>query len=150
MALDRDHLLKQLTVDEGFRPYIYDDATGGRIIAGKVLQGKATLAVGWCPQTNPCPEELGQIILAYFSDDINKTLFLAAPWVEQLPGKCTNALCDMAYQLGVTGLLGFKQFMDFMQQGKYQEASDDLETTLWYKQSGNRAKRIQADILTGL
>lgn len=143
LMLDRTQLLADLTRDEGFRPYVYDDATGAEVLAGKTLRGHATLAVGWCPETNPCSEELGQMILGYLADDKIATLTKAAPWIEMLPEPQLRAVCNMAYQMGVTGLLKFTTFMGLMQQHRFDEAADDLATTIWFKQATQRAQRIQ-------
>lgn len=144
MDLNLDQLLADLTLDEGFRSYVYDDVTGGRILAGKVVSGKATLGVGWCPQTNPCTDELGQIILGYHVNQMMASLVLAAPWTQFLPEPGLRAMANMAYSLGVTGLLSFKTFVGLMQRGDYAEAAADLKTTQWFQQVGQRAVRIQA------
>lgn len=148
-TFDRSALLAQLWSDEGFRSYIYDDATGREVLAGTTLRGRATLAAGWCPETNPCPVPLAQYILGFFADDKIETLQKAAPWVIDLPDPCQQALYNMAYNLGVTGLLNFTTFMSLMQQGQYGQAADDLATTSWSKQVPARAARIQALIRAG-
>lgn len=149
ISFARSALLAQLTTDEGFRPYIYDDATGREVLAGTTLIGHATLAIGWCPETNPCPEDLAQYILAYFADGEIATLQRAVPWVIDLSDARQRALYDMSFQLGVTGLLKFNTFMSLLQQGQFEQAADDLATTAWFKQAPARAARIQALIKNG-
>ncbi len=148
--MNRDALLADLARDEGFRPYLYDDATGKPLHQGDVIKGHPTVGYGWCPETAPCSPELAQHILGHFADEHWSGLITAAPWVVGLPEPCQRALANMAYQLGVSGLLKFNVFMSLMKDGKYKEASDDLETTLWFKQSGDRAPRIQALIEQGV
>ncbi len=151
MTFDRDQLLADLTSPdgEGFRSFIYDDATGAAVVPGYKMVGKATLAVGWCPQTNPCPIDLGQYILGYFTDIEVKTLNAAAPWVSDLSDARQRALYEMAYNLGVTGLLKFIAFMALMEQGQFDLAASDLAGTAWASQVGARAQRIITLIRNG-
>lgn len=144
MNLNRDQLLADLmnpNGGEGFRPYAYDDKTGKQVHAPV---GNITLAYGWNLESNPCPEDLGKMILGYWVDDTAKNLLRAAPWVDFLPQPACNAVVDMAFNLGVTGFLTFKDFTGLLQRGDYAEAAADLETTPWFKQTGQRALRIQA------
>jgi lysozyme len=58
-------------------------------------------------------------------------------------------LTNMAFNLGVHGLMGFNQFLSFVQAGNYSAAASDLETTAWWDQVGTRGPKIQALILQG-
>lgn len=147
--MNRAQLLSDLEADEGFRPYIYDDATGAPVLRGYVLRGKATLGIGWCPETNPLPHDKALIILGWHVDDEWGTLLRAVPWVLDVPEPQQRALANLAFQLGVTGLLKFTTFISLMQQGRYGEAADDIGTTLWAEQSGTRAGKIQVLIKQG-
>lgn len=149
MGFDRAALLAQLTIDEGLRSYVYDDATGKELLPGSTLIGNATLAIGWCPAKNPCPPDLAQYILAFFADDRIATLQKAIPWVMDISDARQRALYNMAYELGVTGLLKFNTFMSLMQQGQYGAAADDLNTTVLAKEDPNRVTRIQTLIRNG-
>lgn len=144
MNLNRDQLLADLmdpNGGEGFRPYPYDDKTGKQVFAPV---GRVTLAYGWCLDTALCTEALGKVILEYWVDETNKDILRAAPWVDFLPEAACRAVCNMAFNLGISGLLAFKDFLGLLQRGDYAEAAADLETTLWFKQVGHRAVRIQA------
>jgi len=85
------------------------------------------------------------------NDIASKSLELSqkAPWTAKLDDARRGALLNMAFNLGVDGLLAFHQFMGFVQNGQYDQAADDLETTLWFTQVGGRAKRLQQQIRTG-
>jgi lysozyme len=55
----------------------------------------------------------------------------------------------MAFQMGVDGLLKFKNTLELIKNGKYKEASDAMLDSLWAKQTPNRASRLSAQMKTG-
>lgn len=145
--MDRDLLLADLNRDEEFVPYIYDDGAGpqARVIPGYKMIGNATLCTGWCPAKNPCTPDLNATITGYWADKTWASLAATAPWVSTLTEPRQRALCEMAFNLGVHGLMTFNTFLSLMQSGQYEAAAQDLETgTAWWKQVGERGPRIQA------
>lgn len=144
--MDRDLLLSDLESAEGFRPYVYDDATGVPITPGYTLKGNATLGIGWCPAKNLLLRAQALVILGWHVDDKWETLQHAAPWVAAQPEPVQRALCNLAFNLGVTGLLKFTTFISLIEQGKYDEAADDLDTTAWAKQ----VQKSRVDYIKGL
>lgn len=149
MTLDRAQLIADLTVDEKFVDHVYDDANGSRVVPGYVMKGQATLATGWCPNTNPCPQDLNDIITGYWADKFTADLFAAAPWIKDQPEPVQRALINMSFNLGVHGLLEFSTFLHLVQTGRYGDAATDLSSTTWYRQVGQRGPRIQALIRQG-
>lgn len=150
MNVNRALLMSELEAEEGCRDVVYDDANGQPIKPGSWVRGHPTTGIGWALDTNPCPRELALYILGYFLDRSNVALLNAAPWIGDLPEPCQRALCDMALELGVEGLLGFDTFMLLMKTGSFATAAKDLETTDWWKEVGTRGPRIQALILQGV
>lgn len=61
-----------------------------------------------------------------------------------------GALVNMSFQLGVDGLLGFKNSLALMEEGKYTFAADNMLKSKWAEQTPGRAKRIAAQIRTGV
>ena len=59
-----------------------------------------------------------------------------------------RALVNMRFNLG-RHLDGFHSFLHYLSQAEWQAASDDLTHTLWEKQVGARAWRIQEQIVHG-
>lgn len=70
-------------------------------------------------------------------------------WRDQEPLR-QDALVNMAFNLGVHGLLTFTTFLGLMQIENYPHAALDLRGTPWYHQVGDRAKRIAEQILTNI
>jgi lysozyme len=140
----------QLTVDEGKRYKRYLDSRGIPTIGIGHNLNASPLPAGWTePLTDAQVDQL-------FQQDIAGTLSRIAtrlPWVAQQPQAIQLALSDMGFNMGVgqagppaTGLMGFHTFLGLVQAGNYSAAADDLVGTLWAKQVGNRATRIEAQI----
>lgn len=149
MTFDREALLAQLKLDEGFRGYIYDDATSKPLRPGMTCVGHPTAGYGLALDVDPLTEPEASDLLASRMDLMVTRLQVALPWIDGLSDGRQRALYDMAYQLGVTGLQAFGTFIGLMQTGNFSSAADDLETTAWHKESGDRAVRIESQIRGG-
>ena len=78
------------------------------------------------------------------------------PAIKQLADKChtfcklivlgeyTRAEClvDMAYNMGVAGLLSFKNTLQLIHEGNYSNAASAMENSKWYKQVGRRSRTV--------
>lgn len=61
-----------------------------------------------------------------------------------------ECLLDMAYNMGVSSLLGFYATLPMIQRGEYQRAAVNLKSSKWYKQVGRRSRAICQMISTGV
>jgi len=87
------------------------------------------------------------------SNDIDKReaeLLRRAPWTANLDPVRFGALLNMAFQMGVDGLLGFKNTMAMVRAGDYEGASEGMLQSLWATQTPERAKRISKQMKTGV
>lgn len=146
---DRDQMISDLKTDEGFRDLLYDDASDKLIGPGVAVQGNPTIGYGWCVSKTPLTPEQYEIILGWLLDAKTGELYRTFPWLETLSEPRQRAVADMAYQMGVHGLSAFATFLGFLQSGQFNAAADDVQATPWYRQSGDRAKRIEQLIRTG-
>lgn len=142
-------LVSDLQRDEGWRASIYDDANGQPIKPGVTVHGHPTIAWGFALDVAPLTQTEALPILTSRAAAAMNGLISAASWVASLSEPRQRALGNMAYNLGITGLMKFDNFMGLMQRGDFEEAADDLATTAWYGQVGGRAKRIQTLIKNG-
>ena len=75
------------------------------------------------------------------------------PWWTNLDGaqgpRC-GVLVNMGFNLGVVGLSHFTQFLALMRAKNWTGATDDLRTTLVYKQLHNRYERLAVQIESGV
>jgi lysozyme len=137
----KPQLLRQLQRDEGFKEHAYQDHLGywtigfGRLIDER-KGGHITL-------------EEGLFLLNNDIDEKTEELLKRLPWVNDLDDARKGALVNMAFQMGVDGLLKFKNTLELIKNGKYKEASDAMLDSLWAKQTPNRASRLSAQMKTG-
>lgn len=132
--VDKVKLAGELWDDEGFREYAYQDSLGywtigvGRLI-DKRKGGRIT-------------EQEAHYLLTNDIDEKYHELITALPWVQEHSDTIQRALTNMAFQLGINGLLGFKRTLSLIQERKYEEAAKNALLSKWAKQTPNRAKRV--------
>ena len=136
--MNLDLLKQELKIDEGIRNKPYADTVG-----------KTTIGVGRnLTDVGLSNEEVDYLL----NNDINKAskqLFEALPWVVNLSDARQRALVNMAFNLGIKGLLGFINTLNLIQNGKYEEASEAMLKSKWASQVGVRAKRLSLMIKEG-
>jgi lysozyme len=138
--MNKDKLIADLKRDEGYVQHAYEDSLGYWTIGYGTLIDKRGGGI---------PEDVASILLQRHVDDniakVNKQL----PWLSKHPEHVQRAIHNMAYQLGVAGLLSFKNTLRLVEQKRYNEAADNALLSLWAKQTPNRAKRT-TDLLRGI
>lgn len=73
----------------------------------------------------------------------------ALPWAAGLDEARRGVLVNMAFQLGLNGLLGFKNTLALIQGGNYARAAEGMAASLWAKQTPARCARLQKQMVTG-
>lgn len=139
-----DLLADQIIQDEAFQSYPYDDATGQQLRTGDMIRGNVTFGTGFTFLT----ADESRAVLSIRMQTIFAQLTARLPWVDSLDDARQRALTNMAFNLGVDGLLGFTTFLRLIQNSDAQ-AADDLMRTKWAGQIGARASRIAEAIRTG-
>lgn len=64
------------------------------------------------------------------------------PWYKDASFVTKTVLTNMAFNLGIGGLLKFKNTLAYIKAGNYTQAAHNMELSLWYKQVGLRAKEL--------
>jgi len=145
-----DHLEPQLALEEGNRNVIYDDATGKPFVKGDTLQGNLSVGIGINLMVPFDADELAFIE----KNRLGKATAQLArfQWFTAQDPVRQTALADVAYNIGVTGLLHWPHFLSFMAEKDYLSAVKEIRgNTLWVSQvKSARANRIEQMILTGL
>lgn len=80
-----------------------------------------------------------------FANDINwvkHQLRKNLPWFEDSTDNVKQALCNMAFQLGIAGLLGFKRMLAALAAKNYELAYKEALDSRWAMQTPERAKEI--------
>ena len=83
--------------------------------------------------------------IQYFTAQLRSVL----PWFDSSPDKVKMVLLDMSFNLGITGLLNFKNTLHFIEIGDYKSAATAMLDSQWAKQVGTRATE-DADILKSI
>lgn len=131
-------MIAQLKVHEGYRNKMYVDTTG-----------HATIGYGFNLAANELPFEVLEYL--FWKEYIEHKLALvkALPWVLELDDVRQGILVDMAYNLGVDGLLKFKNTLGCVERGDYEGAAKGMENSLWYRQVGSRGVTLVRQMRTG-
>ncbi len=146
---DAAKLAADLERDEGFRSAVYDDATGGPIVPGTHVQGHPTVGFGRALDVNPLTIDEARALLANDIATTTAALFSELPWARDLDEVRCRALVNMAFNLGVAGLLTFHNMLRALQQGAWQSAARHALQSKWASQVGVRAMRIAKMLETG-
>lgn len=153
MALARDHarhcrawvavltLRDQLRRDEGVVPYAYVDSLGFTTIGvGRLIDQRKGGRLS--------DDEIDYLL----ANDIKRhtdELLKALPWVSLLDDARKGVLINMAFNLGVPGLLGFANTLAMVKAGDYSGAADNMLKSKWASQVGNRAMRLSQQMRSG-
>ena len=73
----------------------------------------------------------------------------ALSWWRGLDDARQDVLAQMAFQMGVTGVVKFRTALAHVQAGRYGEAADALLKSAWARQTPARAKRLAEQMRTG-
>ncbi len=132
---------KQLMRDEGRINHAYRDSLGFLTIGVGFLIDK--------DKGGRIPDAVVDFWLDYEIAEKRKELFSRAPWIKNLDKVRQDALLNMAFNLGVNGLLGFKNTLALLRMGRYEEAANEMLNSKWANQVGDRAKRLSQQMRTG-
>lgn len=60
----------------------------------------------------------------------------------RIDGPRRAALVNMVFQLGLNGVLGFKNMIKLLTEGDYENAANEALNSKWARQTPNRARRV--------
>lgn len=130
--------VQMLARHEGFRGRPYT-CTAGALTIGYGFNLDA-----WPLTEAECLPILESRMRRVRSDLANRIAYFFA-----LPDAAQDVLVNMAYQMGVNGVLAFKRFLATLQAGKYQDAAAEMLDSKWAEQTPSRARELAA-IIRGL
>jgi lysozyme len=136
--VDRNAMVRQLRLHEGERLKPY-----------RCTAGKLTIGVGRNLEDRGITRDESAMLLANDITAMETELVRALPWVTQLNEVRQRVLLDMAFNMGVVGLLNFKRTLATIQAGDYQQAATMMLDSKWARQVGQRAERLARMMMTG-
>jgi lysozyme len=128
-------LKNRLIIEEGLRLKPY-----------KCTSNKLTIGVGRNLEDRGITEAEALFLLGNDIEDFEAQLIKALPWFCFTHITAQLVLIDMAFNMGVTGLLAFKNTLRLIKEGEYMKASVEMLDSRWAGQVGRRAKDL-SDIL---
>ena len=140
--MNRDRLKFQLKHDEGWRASAYQDHLGFW-----------TIGYGFLIDERRCgklPARVAEFWLDHLLDKLTAELAVRVPCWDEQPEIVQEALANMAYQLGVNGLLKFKRMLRAVALRHYGEAARHALDSKWAEQTPNRARRVANMIRAGI
>jgi len=140
-------LMASLKSHEGFRPTVYDDATGRNLRRGDTLRGVATIGYGTTVLSEPQAEWLLASRIAADHETLGRTL----SFFDDLPDEAQEVLVEMAYQLGIPGLLKFHNTLAALGRHDWPAAAAGMRASRWAEQTPLRAEALtkRIETLTG-
>ena len=127
---DKINIFKNIIMkNEGFKNTVYTDSTG-----------HLTIGYGHNLKNRPISHNVASIML---QEDILwflPRLSEAIPFFNELNDARQAVLVDMAYNLGLQGLLAFKKMLDSCSKGDYENASNEILKSKYADQVKYRAK----------
>lgn len=138
VRVDDKALIRQIELHEGIRLKPY-----------RCTAGKLTIGVGRNLEDRGITLAEARMLLANDLTDVRNGLLNALPWVGNLDEVRQRVLIDMAFNLGLQGLLQFERTLGAVKAGEYQRAATMMLQSRWAKQVGQRAERLARMMVTG-
>lgn len=134
-------LKRQLIRFEGVVPHAYPDHMGWLSIGvGRLIDVRKGGGLS--------PDEIDYLL----ENDIRRTrtgVFEALPWATGLNEPRQAVLIGMAFQLGVGGMLKFKNTLAYVRDARYAEAAQGMKKSLWAKQTPERVRILAEQMASG-
>lgn len=135
-------LTQDIRRDEGIKLSAYLDSVGlWTIGVGRMIDAKAHGGITL--------EEADYLL----SNDLKKVeagLDAKLPWWRNLCDERQDVLVNMAFNLGIDGLLGFTNTLAQIKAGDYLGASKNMVNSKWATQVGGRAARLADQMRRGV
>lgn len=115
----------------------------------RCTSGKLTIGVGRNLEDRGITKQESAYLL---DNDIRHTDTLLRKHLSFYPDLCTPrqaVLIDMAFNLGIAGLLSFKRTLEYIRFAEYEKAAVEMLDSVWANQVGERARRLAWMMDTG-
>jgi lysozyme len=133
---------QQLLRDEDEVLHVYKDSLGYWTIGvGHMVDERKGGAI---------PKQISDMLLNYDIAEVTTQLTGRVPFFTRLDDVRRGVLVNMAFQLGIAGLLGFSRTLSLIEAGQYGPASEAMLQSLWAKQTPDRAARLSKQMETGV
>jgi lysozyme len=129
-------IIDDLVRDEGEVLHAYEDHLGYTTIGvGRLIDKRRGGGIS---------REESRLLLANDLERFAAGLDAHLPWWRTLTKGRQRVLLNMAFNLGVSGLLTFRNTLAAVREGRYDDAAAGMLKSKWATQVGARAKRLAA------
>lgn len=148
-------MIDQLRTDEegspeAFSPFVYDDATGGKIAPGSRVIGHPTIGVGRALDVHGIDRTEADFLFARDIARCEQELG-RFDWFSQLDDVRKGVLTNLAFNIGAGGVAGFVMMIGAIKRGDFNDAANQMENSRWFAQvQPSRSTRLIRQMRTGL
>jgi len=125
------NLVELLKQQEGYRRHPYD-----------CTEGFLTVAYGRNLDTNGISEREAEYLLKNDIDNARSDLTNNLSFFWELSPTRKDALINMVFQLGLSGVIKFKMMLHHLKEKDFQSAAREALDSKWAKQTPSRAEQI--------
>lgn len=125
------NLIDQLIRHEGLRLKPYKDT-----------MGKLTIGVGRNLDDVGISEQEAKMLLLNDIERAKSDCMKNLPFFSKLSETRQNVLINMCFNMGIGGLLKFKNTLKAIEEGRYNDAAQGMRDSLWAKQVKGRAEEL--------
>lgn len=139
--MDEATLIAELRRDEGVVPYAYQDSLGYWTIGvGRLIDRR---------KGGRLRDDEIDYLLKSDIEELYGLLDEKLPWWRKLDPVRQRVIVNMAFNLGVAGLLGFRNTLKAIEAGDWKRAAAGMLASKWATQVGERARRLARMMLNG-
>ena len=139
--MNRDELIKEIIMDEGYKTETYEDHLGfltlgvGHLVLDTDPEIKQPVGT---PVSEERIKECLNNDIAIVCSELDRNM----AWWLKLDDNRQRVLANMCFNLGYPRLRNFKKFLAALQTGNWEEAAEEMLDSKWAVQVGDRAKRL--------
>ena len=134
----RQKLRARLMDEEGFRSKVYTDS-----------RGNLTIGIGRSVSTNGITMDEALYLLDNDISRCEKELWHYCPWYADIDDARKTVLADMVFELGIHGLLEFREMITYLTSKCYEQAAKAMLASKWAQEVPRRASRLALIMETG-
>ena len=130
--------MKFIKQHEGWRGVAYNDLNGlpinlGCLLSGSYTHAKTTIGYGFNIEDLELPKEVADIWLQFILRNILREVRNAFPAFSRLSPNRKAVILDMAYNMGVPRLVGFKNMWNALQCKDWKRAHAEALDSKWHR-----------------
>ena len=110
---------------------------------------KLTIGIGRNLEDVGISEDEAETLLRHDIIEVTKQLLNAFPWMGALNDARISALINFTFNVGIGTVKKFKITLGHLKNHAFEEAADEMLTSRWSEQVGERSKEVTEQLRTG-